>query len=67
LETKIGNFKNFFIPCPARTYLKYPAYNFVDFRIKHAGSSNYGGLLFSPPAEKGKITKAVLVIPAPMA
>jgi len=52
LKTKIRNLKNFFIPYPARSYAKNPAYIFVDFRIKRAGSSNYGGLLFSPPAKK---------------
>jgi hypothetical protein len=46
LETKIGIFKIFFIPFPASTYVKNPAYNFVDFRIKRAGSSNYGGAVF---------------------
>jgi len=64
LKTKIGNLKYFFIACPARTYVKNAAYIFVDFRIKTACSSNYGGRLFLPPAkrqvkrqkEKGKIS-----------
>jgi hypothetical protein len=30
-----------------RIYGKNVVYNFVDFRIKRAGSSNYGGRLFS--------------------
>jgi len=46
LKTKIGNFKIFFIPYQINTYVKKAVYNFVDFRIKSAGSSNYGGQLF---------------------
>ena len=41
----------FFIAYPAWTYVKNTAYIFVDFRIKRAGSSNYGGRLFSAGAE----------------
>jgi hypothetical protein len=52
LKTKIGNLKIFFIACPAVTYVKNTAYIFVDFRIKRAGSSNYGGLLFLPSGKK---------------
>jgi hypothetical protein len=37
--------KNFFIPLIAKTYGKNAVYIFVDFRIKRAGSSNYGGLM----------------------
>jgi hypothetical protein len=46
LKTKIGNLKIFFIPYQARTYIKKSVYHFVDFRIKRAGSSNYGGRVF---------------------
>jgi len=46
LETKIKKFENIFIPLPTRTYVKNLVYIFVDFRIKRAGCSNYGGLLF---------------------
>jgi len=35
--------KIFFIASGAKTYGKNVVYNFVDFRIKRAGSSNYGG------------------------
>jgi len=45
LKTKIGNLKIFFIACPTGTYVKNTVYNFVDFRIKSADSSNYGGRL----------------------
>ena len=38
--------KFFFILCRIDTYGEKTAYIFVDFRIKRAGSSNYGGLLF---------------------
>jgi len=38
--------KFFFIPYPAISYIKNAVYNFVDFRIKSAGPSNYGGALF---------------------
>ena len=38
-------FKNFFIPSTSSTYIKNAVYNFVDFRIKSADSSNYGGRL----------------------
>jgi hypothetical protein len=51
LETKIKKFENIFIPLSTRTYIKNTVYIFVDFRIKRAGCSNYGGLLFLPPAE----------------
>jgi hypothetical protein len=43
VENKNRKFENFFIACPAGTYVENTAYIFVDFRIKHAGSSNYGG------------------------
>jgi len=46
LKTKIGKLKIFFIPCPISTYVKNTVYNFVDFRIKRADSSNYGGRVF---------------------
>jgi hypothetical protein len=46
LKTKIEKLKIFFIPYPSKTYGKKAVYNFVDFRIKSAGSSNYGGLTF---------------------
>jgi len=48
LKTKIGKLKIFFIPYPTRIYAKKAVYNFVDFRIKSAGSSNYGGVSFRP-------------------
>jgi len=51
LKVKIGILKIFFIPFPANTYIKNPVYIFVDFRIKRAGPSNYGGLLYSPRAK----------------
>jgi hypothetical protein len=52
--------KFFFIASTAKTYGKKAVYNFVDFRIKSAGTSNYGGLLFSgcslePAARKVRI------------
>ena len=46
VENKNRKFEFFFIACPAGTYVKNAAYNFVDFRIKPAGSSNYGGPSF---------------------
>jgi hypothetical protein len=48
LKTKIGKLKIFFIPYHTSTYIKNAVYNFVDFRIKRAGSSNYGGVSFRP-------------------
>jgi hypothetical protein len=45
LKTKIGKSKKFFIPYHTRTYGENGVYNFVDFRIKRAGTSNYGGLM----------------------
>jgi len=55
LKTKIKKFKIFFIPSPASTYIKNAVYNFVDFRIKSAGPSNYGGLLFFALRQKTKL------------
>jgi len=52
VENKNRKFEFFFIACPAETYVKNTAYIFVDFRIKRAGSSNYGGLLFLPSCKK---------------
>jgi len=46
LKTKIGNSNFFFILYLTETYGKNAVYNFVDFRIKRAGTSNYGGLFF---------------------
>jgi len=46
LKNKIGNLKKFFIPLHTKTYVKNFVYNFVDFRIKLAGNSNYGGVSF---------------------
>jgi hypothetical protein len=46
VENKNRKFLIFFIACPAGTYVKNAAYIFVDFRIKTACSSNYGGRLF---------------------
>jgi hypothetical protein len=51
VENKNRKSENFFIPCPARSYTIKPVYNFVDFHIKCAGNSNYGGFHFSPQAE----------------
>jgi hypothetical protein len=50
LKTKNGKLKKIFIPLQAGTYGKNAVYNFVDFRIKRAGTSNYGGRLFSAGA-----------------
>jgi hypothetical protein len=44
--------KFFFIPYHTSTYGEIAAYNFVDFRIKRAGCSNYGGLRFLPPGKR---------------
>jgi hypothetical protein len=57
LETKIGNLKKFFTPYHTRTYGENGVYNFVDFRIKRAGSSNYGGRLFFGPQPKRRKIK----------
>jgi hypothetical protein len=38
--------RKFLYSIPTKTYVKNPVYKFVDFRIKRAGCSNYGGLLF---------------------
>jgi len=46
LEVKIKKFRKIFIAAMVRIYVKNAVYNFVDFRIKRAGSSNYGGRLF---------------------
>jgi hypothetical protein len=54
LKTKIAIFKIFFIPFPTSTYVRNPAYNFVDFRTKRAGTSNYGGRLFFAPQPNGR-------------
>ena len=43
---KNGKIKIFFIPYQQGTYVKIAVYIIVDFRIKRAGSSNYGGLIF---------------------
>jgi hypothetical protein len=43
LEIKIGKLKIFFIPYHTTTYGENAAYNFVEIRIKRAGSANYGG------------------------
>ncbi|OHB82053.1 MAG: hypothetical protein A2Z38_08020 [Planctomycetes bacterium RBG_19FT_COMBO_48_8] len=48
VENKNRKIEIFFIPCLVRTYIKNTVYNFVDFRIKSAGSSNYGGRIFRP-------------------
>jgi len=50
LKVKIKKFGKFFIAAGVRVYEKNTVYNFVDFRIKRAGSSNYGGRLFSAGA-----------------
>ena len=52
VENKNQKFEFFFIPCHTKTYVENAVYIFVDFRIKRAGSSNYGGAPFRPPAEK---------------
>jgi len=52
LETKIKKFKTFFTPFSANTYIKISVYIFVDFRIKRAGSFNYGGLPFFASGQK---------------
>jgi len=49
------NLEKFFIPAPTSTYSNNPVYIFVDFRIKRAGSSNYRGKAFLPPAESCQI------------
>jgi hypothetical protein len=46
LKTKIGNSKKFFIPSQTSTYGENGVYNFVDFRIKRAGTSNSRGVVF---------------------
>jgi len=55
----VGNknrkFENIFIPYLTSTYGKNTVYNFVDFRIKRAGTFNYRGRAFSAPGRKGKI------------
>jgi len=48
----MGKLKKFFIPYLTRTYTKKAVYIFVDFRIKRAGSSNYGGQHYSPCGKK---------------
>ncbi|OHB64649.1 MAG: hypothetical protein A2168_01390 [Planctomycetes bacterium RBG_13_50_24] len=54
MKTKIGKLKIFFIPYQARTYVKNAVYNFVDFRIKRAGNSNYGGGFFGRGLRAGR-------------
>jgi len=51
LGLKIKKFTIFFIAAGVRSYEKYGVYNFVDFRIKRAGTFNYGGGFFSAQAE----------------
>jgi len=55
VESKNRKFKNFFSLCTVRGYIKKAVYVFVDFRIKSAGSSNYGGQLFFPSGKKTNI------------
>jgi hypothetical protein len=72
LKTKIKKVKNFFIPYHTSTYGENPVYIFVDFRIKRAGCSNYGGGFFAfvkkqqVKRQKGKVKTAetAFVIPA---
>ena len=40
-NVKIGKMKILSTACQPCTCAKTVAYNFVDFRVKHAGSSNY--------------------------
>jgi hypothetical protein len=54
LETKIKKFENFFIPFSISTYGEKAVYNFVDFRIKPAYPSNYGGVVFYPRQKTAK-------------
>jgi hypothetical protein len=51
VENKNRKIEKIFIPYQTRTYGKNAAYIFVDFRIKRAGSSNYGGRFFWLVAE----------------
>jgi hypothetical protein len=46
LKTKIGKLKNLLFPTNKELTVKNTRYNFVDFRIKRTGGSNYGGLHF---------------------
>ena len=46
VENYNQKFENFFIPCPAGSYVKKAAYIFVDFRIKRAYPSNSRGVVF---------------------
>jgi hypothetical protein len=50
LEVKIKKFRKLFIAVGIRVYGEKGVYNFVDFRIKSAGTFNYGGAFFSPRA-----------------
>jgi len=57
LKTKIKNLKIFIIPAHKSTYVEEAVYNFVVFRIKRAGCSNYRGAAFRlrpKGKEKGK-------------
>ena len=46
MEVKIKKLRKIFIAVGIRDYGKNSVYNFVDFRIKRAGTFNYGGRLF---------------------
>ena len=57
LEAKIEDCEIFFIACCAETYVAKGVYNFVDFRVKRAGSSNYRGASFAPGANDASNAK----------
>ena len=49
-ENKNRKSEKIFIPYHTSTYGENAVYIFVDFRIKRAGSSNYGGLMIYDPS-----------------
>jgi len=53
--------KKIFIAAGIRAYSKNAVYIFVDFRIKRAGSSNYGGRCYSPGGREPVAQKVNMV------